>query len=78
MTDLRHPITRDGNLIAFLRCTLQRFINRNSGTQHTENRQINEIKKLHDEDKEWGSDTAEAERPSRSSVNRTLLPYWEV
>lgn len=78
MTDFRHPITYDGNLIAFLRCTLQRFINRKNRAQRAENRQINEIKKLHDEDKEWGSDMAEAERASRSSVNRTLLPYWKI
>lgn len=78
MTDFRHPITYDGNLIAFLKYTLQRFINRNSRAQYAENWQTNEIKKLHDGDREWGSVMAEAERPSRSSVNRTLLPYWEV
>lgn len=44
--DLRHPITSDGNLIAFLRCTFQRFINRKSGAQYAENWQTNEIKKL--------------------------------
>lgn len=78
MTDFRHPITYDGNLIAFLRYTLQRFINRNSGAQYAKNWQTNEIKKFHNGDRKWGSDKAEAERPSRSSVNRTLPPYWEV